>query len=1018
MSESLLLKLIELFAITAKFRKDRDRIVHIINFFLRNQLEIQNTGKYELAFEEAWAMRTDRGDTEYAVNDSTRAVGVCTALNGELTQQQKLSVLIVMFSIVEGNRSIGETELQFIHTVSEMFNIDEETFFLCVSFNLLSLSNDIGAQGSLVAFSDHNSDLKRDRVLDLPGLEGSIAILKIDSTNSYFVKYMGEQRLTLNDVPMLDRAVYDYTFGDVIRLESGEALHFSDIVSEISNEQGRILLEVEGVSYTFANGTVGLHELSFSETSGRLIGLMGASGAGKSTLLEILNGNLTPKTGHVWINNIDIHREKEKIEGVIGYVPQDDLLIEDLTVFQNLYYAARLGFADQNEHELAELVRKVISDLELDHIAHHRVGSPLKKIISGGQRKRVNIGLELLRAPSVLFLDEPTSGLSSRDSQNIMDLLKTLSLSGKLIFVVIHQPSQEIFKLFDRLLIMDTGGYPIYYGNPLEAITYFKGKTNRLNKEIIYERGRLNPELIFDLIEAKTVTEFGKHTNRRRTSPVEWYYEFRKKFVPLKKIFNGPRLEAIKAANWITQLMTFVVRDTLSKLNNRQYLLINILQAPVLAVFLSVLNRYYDISVSTGEYVFSENQNLPVFLFISIIVALFMGLTISAEEIVQDRRIRKREKFLNLSRSSYLISKLVILFTMSAFQTLAFWLISMWILGIAHFSVMHFALLFSASAFANMLGLNISSMFTRAITVYILIPILLIPQLVLGGIVLQFDKINPDLKSGPGVPLASELMASRWVYEGLMVSFFMENDYNQNLFKIRFNKCRADHQFMYRASSLEAKIEHALMYSNSNSMEKLKQIEKDLEIIRNELSTDPIVRFPRVNQLRPGCGPELLDEASRNVSLIKSHWMKESAKAFKQEEDIFKALSVVHQGSEGLNEFRKRNHNETVEKYVRDLNADKKIIEKDGRLQILADPIYREPEGNRVFSTSHFFSPHKYFLGMKLSTPVFNIIVMWIMTGFLYISLYFNWLRRLNAWIGRRIWLRFVNNLFGKKTKL
>jgi ABC-type multidrug transport system ATPase subunit len=1018
MSESLLLNLIELLAIASKFRTDRDRIVNIINFFLRNQLEILNTGKYETAFKENWVKRTELGDTEYAVNDSTSAVRICTALNGELTQQQKLSILIVMFSIVEDNRSISETELQFLKTVSDMFNIDEETFFLCVSFNLLSLNNDIGAQGSLVAFSDHNSDLKRDKVIDLARLEGSISILKIDSTNSYFVKYMGEQRLSLNDVPMLDRAVYDYTFGDVIRLESGEALHFSDIASEISNDQGKILLEVEKISYTFANGTVGLHELSFSETSGRLIGLMGASGAGKSTLLEILNGNLTPKTGHVWINNIDIHKEQEKIEGVIGYVPQDDLLIEDLTVFQNLYYAAKLGFSDRSEHELGELVRRVISDLELDHIAHHRVGSPLKKIISGGQRKRVNIGLELLRAPSVLFLDEPTSGLSSRDSQNIMDLLKTLSLSGKLIFVVIHQPSQEIFKLFDRLLIMDTGGYPIYYGNPLEAITYFKGKTNRLNKEIIYERGQLNPEIIFDLIEAKTVTEFGKHTNKRRTAPVEWYYEFRKKFVPLKKIFNGPRLEAVKAANWITQLVTFVVRDTISKLNNRQYMLINILQAPVLAVFLAVLNRYYDISVSAGEYVFSENQNLPVFLFISIIVALFMGLTVSAEEIVQDRRIRKREKFLNLSRSSYLISKLVILFAMSAFQTLAFWLISMWIIGISKFSIMHFALLFSASAFANMLGLNISSMFNRAITVYILIPILLIPQLVLGGIVLQFDKINPDLKSGPGVPIASELMASRWIYEGLMVSFFMENDYNRSIFKIRAAKHKADHQFMYRTASLEARIQHALEYSSSNQMERLKQIEHDLEIVRNELSTDPVVRFPRANLLRPGCSSDLLNDALLNVDQIKTHWMKESAKAFKQEEQIFKALEVVNQGPQGLNELRRQNHNETIEKYVRDLNADQKMIEKDGRIQVLADPIYREPDGNRLFSTSHFFSPYKYFLGLKLSTPVFNIIVLWLMTGSLYISLYFNWLRRANAWVSRGMWLRFVNTIFGKNRKL
>ncbi len=103
-----------------------------------------------------------------------------------------------------------------------------------------------------------------------------------------------------------------------------------------------------------------------------------------------------------------------------------------------------------------------------------KVGSPLEKTISGGQRKRLNIALELIREPSVLFVDEPTSGLSSRDSENIMDLLKELALKGKVIFVVIHQPSSDIFKMFDKLLILDLGGRPIYYGNPVDGVLYFK----------------------------------------------------------------------------------------------------------------------------------------------------------------------------------------------------------------------------------------------------------------------------------------------------------------------------------------------------------------------------------------------------------------------------------------------------------------------------------------------------------------------------------------------------------------
>src|SRR5690606_27369708 len=209
---------------------------------------------------------------------------------------------------------------------------------------------------------------------------------------------------------------------------------------------------------------------------------MGASGSGKSTLINILNGNEKPTSGSVQINSLDLHQEPEKLEGAIGYVPQDDLLIEDLTVFQNLFYSAKLCFGDKSDEEITRLVDKTLYDLGLQETKNLKVGNVLNKTISGGQRKRVNIGLELLREPLIMFVDEPTSGLSSHDSENIMDLLKELSLSGKLIFVVIHQPSSEIFKMFDRLLILDVGGYPVYYGNPVEAIDYFRNAIRVIDK--------------------------------------------------------------------------------------------------------------------------------------------------------------------------------------------------------------------------------------------------------------------------------------------------------------------------------------------------------------------------------------------------------------------------------------------------------------------------------------------------------------------------------------------------------
>jgi ABC-type multidrug transport system ATPase subunit len=1005
MTELLLQSLIELIAITTKFQTDREKVKSVITFFLKTQFDIINIEKYLKFFDdfyESSIQNTRKGDDFWA-SESSRVVIICTHLNKELTQHHKINILYLLFSAVEKNRSVSEVELQFLKTISDVFYIDEDDFFTALSFSILALDLDIHSQGSMIAFSEMNNNLERERLIKIPELKGVIGILKMDTSGLYYVKHSGDQYVSLNDEKMIKNAIYNFNYGDIIRLENAEPIHFSDMIAKLTQDQGKILFEVDKITYEFPNGKIGIHELSFSETSGRLVGIMGSSGAGKSTLLEVLNGNKSPKTGRVYINNIDIHKESDNIEGVIGYVPQDDLLIEDLSVFQNLYYAARLSHKNKTNHEAEELVHKVINDLGLVESTYLKVGNPLQKLLSGGQRKRLNIGLELLRAPNVLFLDEPTSGLSSRDSQNIMDLLKELSLQGKLIFVVIHQPSADIFKLFDRLLLMDTGGYPIYYGNPLDAITYFKGKSNKLNKDRVYDNGRINPEIIFDLVEAKILTEKGQYTNKRKKSPVEWYYEFRKKIVPTKKMFDGDKIQSIKTAKWTRQLRIFFLRDTFSKLNNVQYLVINALQAPVLAFLLAILNRYYDIGADDVNYTFSSNQNMPVFLFISIIVSLFLGLTVSAEEIVQDRRIMKRERFLNLSRSSYLLSKLMILFTLSAIQTLTFWWVSCMVLDIVDFQMIHWMLLFSTSAFANMLGLNISTMFNKAVTIYILIPILLIPQLVLGGAVLNFNKINPDVKARTGVPVISEFMTSRWAYEGLMVSFYMDNEYNKNFFEFNKMKINNENQLLYRLPDLESRLTYALSYHSSKDLKKLQKIQKDLDLIKNEFKKEKQLKFKNIDKLSFGCDESILMESLDHVYLLRRYYNLKSIKISNSEQKLFNHVYESNNGKDGTELLRQEYHNETIERHVRGLDDVDKIIKIGNNLKILADPIYREPDGGKIFSRTHFYSPYKYFLGMKLSTPVFNIIAIWLMTILLYLTLYYNIFRKGMGMISRKI---------------
>ena len=284
----------------------------------------------------------------------------------------------------------------------------------------------------------------------------------------------------------------------------------------------------------------------------------------------MLNGSTKPTFGTVSINGKDIYRESKSVIGWIGHVPQEDVLISELTVRENLIFNAKLSLGQLAEKARSERVDEVIHQLGLWDIQHLRVGSVLDKVISGGQRKRVNIGLELLRKPPVLFLDEPTSGLSSRDSEQIMALLKELTYSGQLVFAVLHQPSSDLFKMMDRLFLLDGGGHPIFWGNPLDALRHFNSLASRVHPDQCecISCGNVNPEQLFDIIEAKTVDEYGRKTDTRRTTPKEWndFYTImignalQEEPEPLK-----PLSLTSKVAGAFKQWTTYLQRDVLAK---------------------------------------------------------------------------------------------------------------------------------------------------------------------------------------------------------------------------------------------------------------------------------------------------------------------------------------------------------------------------------------------------------------------------------------------------------------------
>lgn len=1006
----------QLFALVAKDETGGESGRRVVKVFLEQQLNKELVLQYLQVFDEFFkeyhggADELDEKKKKRISRSSVKILKICMAINAELTQKQKVIVLFRLLEFVNSDGSIDGQELDFVNTVSDSFNIDEQEFLRCLHF-VKALSEDLQDSDNVLVIS-HDKDPKFERAHHIftEALQGQIRVLSIPSVNLYVFRYFGTETLFINGQPARSGRVNILSQGASIRTSGLSPIYYSDIVGRFmrATVDHDLVFEANNIEFFFPGGKQGLHTLNMRERSGQLLGIMGASGAGKSTLLNILNGTTEPSKGSVNINGINIYKEPDKVEGLIGYISQDDLLIEDLTVFENLYYNAKLCFDGVSTFRLRKMVMTTLKNLGLSEIKDLKVGSPLNKKISGGQRKRLNIALELIREPSILFVDEPTSGLSSRDSENIMDLLKELALKGKLVYVVIHQPSSDIYKMFDKLMILDTGGYPVYYGNPIDAIGYFKAQINDVTSHDVecFNCGNVNPEQVFNIIEGKVLDEYGQSTQSRRVKPVEW----NEKFIGSGKMESelaenngsGGRLpDAASIPSRISQFIVFLTRDVRSKLADSQYMLINFLETPVLAIILASLVRFY--ANDEAGYVFRENDNIPAYMFMCVVVALFFGLTVSAEEIIKDRKILKREKFLNLSRSSYLVSKIMIMFFISFVQTLSFVLIGNAILEVQGMNISYFLVLFSTSCFANMLGLNISASFRNAVTIYILIPFLIIPQLLLSGVIVEFDKLNPGFSSNEYVPITGEIMASKWAYEALAVHQFKNNEYEKELFEFDKKISEATFRKDYWIPELKKKVIAMSSIVDLKSDEGVKAA-NGLTLIKHEIEREntfnPDIKFENVELLTPELiTQEILISLREHLEKLARYYVKQRNAVDAEKDRIIATKVKTPEERDAFNKLRDDYYNESLGDLVMNSTDFYRIIERDGKLIQRLHPVYQDPVGSSILR-SQFFAPRKVLFGHYIDTYWANLLVIWGMSIFLMLTLYFDALSKLLEFLG------------------
>lgn len=610
--------------------------------------------------------------------------------------------------------------------------------------------------------------------------------------------------------------------GDAIRVDAGQVLRCNFTERLIEEERNIIrTLDVRDVFCRFRSSGVALDGISFSVQRGEMVCVMGASGCGKSTMLKMLGGQFQPAQGDVLMNGRSLYGNLDLLRRYVTYVPQYDAFDEGLTIEENLDFAAAIRSPHLSRRERARRIDGKLAELGLNERRSNVVGSSHKKTLSGGERKRLNIGLDMIGSADIYLFDEPTSGLSSKDSEHVIEIIRGMT-HNKINFVTIHQPTSRIFNMFHKVIVLDKGGKLVFFGTPHETLQYFADAEHfqhfgtSAGSTDVGDTAR--PEFIFDALETPLRDLSGdiifEENNRgqlipaRRYSPDYWrdkYESYRllkdvqsmavspseadpnAEAVPPPVSPNPPmfrRREPFRIREEWGQFVVLLQRAFISKLRNKANLGTTMVMAPILALLIGGVLR----SAESGVYDFASAYHIPAYHFLALVVAMFLGLTNSVDDIIRDRPVLLRERNLNVRIGYYVTAKGLTLTAFAIVQCAMFAFIGNWLLGVRGLFFVSFFAMFLTAVSGIAIGLIVSALAPEAKMAVNIIPMVLIPQLILGGAFIKYEEMNrnldvvyalqkwfdkhPDSAQPPRselqVPLISEFMPMRWTYEALV----------------------------------------------------------------------------------------------------------------------------------------------------------------------------------------------------------------------------------------------------------
>ena len=744
MNRQTLSSILKLFAISANKCNSEDTNDIVLKFktFLNKTIEDRYIEEYTAEFEKALEEYASFSNKRLSLN-SVRLIRICNETSIRLTHDDRIQVLFYLDKLLyPANDQLEE----FMQLVADIYEIGESTLGLIKSLHFESVNDchsifcNEKSAGEFVVFSENLAAIKSFGEISVNGQQIANDETELVGINSV-VSTADHRKYYLKDLISLARANIN-------------ADKFSLILNNISIKR---------------KGKIFLHPLSCEMRSGELVGIMGRSGSGKTTLLKAIAGAEKSYSGKIFKRSENCDTQFSR-----SYLPQANALIPLFTVKEHL--EQRLDFLQECDNR-DERIKQALESVELEDFANNVVaksdGTPWQ--ISGGQQKRLGIAMEMLANPDIFILDEPTSGLSSTDSQKIVALLRKIASEGKVVIASIHQPDYETFMMFDKILIIDDGGYPIFYGTPTESAEYFRRLAGKIDKESLIET-HFNPGVILSMI-TETVHNTESTASQRIISPEEWYGKFaetNKGIPPQSDIKEVEHRKLNPLKSFASQLKFSFRCDFHNKLRTAMLIVI----PPAMTVAMSLITRFSH----SDEYAYFSNPNIPAWLMMMLITAFFIGLVVSAHEFIFLRLFHNNEHVIANKNTSLTLAKITKYIVHSGIISVLMTLPATAIEGCVFLFPSMFATIWLLTFCGCLISMLLSKFFRSISTVYLLIPIIVIPQMIFSGGLLQYDNFNKHFVKDNGIPLFADLMPIRWADEACMTEAYLVNPIEQEIF--------------------------------------------------------------------------------------------------------------------------------------------------------------------------------------------------------------------------------------------